>query len=178
MFVNTFFLEIKNLEFCKILFLPLIYLNLFARRNFRESIKLVYFARMYCRKHKDFTRYFWIPSDTVAAVYFPCYVFCIRKYLRSINQAFENGIKLAQLIFTCSKSTIETLEKGKDMFKVNNSNNNSNTGQRCSGVCIVNFEHFASCSTVSIVNFEHVIASWVGPSQTYMMEFLVNYTYG
>ena len=53
------------------------------------------------------------------------------------------------------------------MFKVNHSNNNSNT-----------FEHFTPCSSVSIVNFEHVIASWVGPSQIYMMEFLVNYTYG
>ena len=41
-----------------------------------------------------------------------------------------------QSAFTCSKVTIETLEQGVKMFKVNN---------------------FTSCSSVSIVNFEHVI---------------------
>ena len=49
--------------------------------------------------------------------------------------------KHSQPAFTCSKLTIETLEKGvKNMFKVN--------------------IFFTPFSSVSIVNFEHVIAGW------------------
>ena len=46
-----------------------------------------------------------------------------------------------QLIFTCSKSKIETLEKGVKYFKGNNKNT-----RRRSGVLIVNFDIFHTFS--------------------------------
>ena len=55
-----------------------------------------------------------------------------------------------QLTFTCSKSTIETLEKSMKYVRSR------------SGVFIVNFVHiFTPFSNVSIVNFEQVNVSWV-----------------
>ena len=41
----------------------------------------------------------------------------MKNMLRSAKKAPHS-----KLTFTCSKSTIETLEKGKNMFKVNNKN--------------------------------------------------------
>ena len=46
----------------------------------------------------------------------------------------------------CSKLTIETLERRQ---------------RRCSGVFIVNFEHFTSFSSAPIVDYELVNVSWV-----------------
>ena len=49
-------------------------------------------------------------------------------------------LKLYQLTFTCSKSTIETYEKVWNMFKINNKNTERRQW-RCFGVFTVNFEH-------------------------------------
>ena len=53
-----------------------------------------------------------------------------------------------QLTFTCSTSTIEALEKGVNMFKLNNKNTRTRS-MTFSGVFIVTFEHnFAPYSSV------------------------------
>ena len=51
----------------------------------------------------------------------------------------------SQLTYSCSKSTIETLEKVWSMFKMNNINIRTTllTLRRCSGVFIVNFGHIS-----------------------------------
>ena len=162
MFVNTFYLEIKNLESCKILFLPLIYLNLFARRNFRESIKLVYFARTYCRKQRFYT----VLLDT--QWYGSC---CLFSLLRVLYQK----------IFKMYQSSIwkwgKTSPANIYLLKVNN----RNTGKRykiCSKLTIATT--IATHLDIShlVLEFLLLTLSWVGSSQIYMMEFLVNYTYG
>ena len=61
---------------------------------------------------------------------------------------------------TCSKSTIETLEKGVKYVQ--------SWIQICSNTCvfIVNFEYISHLlSSVSFVDFEQVIVSWVNSSQ-------------
>ena len=55
----------------------------------------------------------------------------------------QSNIKIAQLTFTCSTPTIETLERGLR-----------------SGVFIVNFEHISPFSSVTIANFEQINVSW------------------
>ena len=52
------------------------------------------------------------------------------------------------LTLTCSKSTIETLEKGVNMFKVNN--------KKTSDVFTVIFTYFTLIFCVSIVDFKRV----------------------
>ena len=52
-----------------------------------------------------------------------------------------------QLTFTCSKSPIEAIEKGRNMFKVNNKNTRTT--------------YFTFFSVVSIGDFEQVNVSWV-----------------
>ena len=52
------------------------------------------------------------------------------------------------MAFTCSKLTIETLEQGMSMFKVNN--------WRRSGSFIVNFEHISHVA----LKFEHATVGW------------------
>ena len=65
-------------------------------------------------------------------------------------------MKVTQLTFTWSKSIIETLEKGANIFKVNNKNTDV-----VSSVLIVDFEHISHLfSSVSIVDFEQVNVSW------------------
>ena len=57
---------------------------------------------------------------------------------------------ITQSAFTCSKLTIETLERGDKYVQ--------------SGVVLVSLllQIFTPYSGVSFVNFEHVIADWVG----------------
>ena len=57
------------------------------------------------------------------------------------------------LTLTCSKSTIETLEKGVNMFKVNN--------KKTSDVFTVIFTYFTLIFCVSIVDFKGVNVRWV-----------------
>ena len=56
--------------------------------------------------------------------------------LLSYNLYIYTECPVFQLIFTCSKSTVETLKKGVKYVEVNNKNT--------SGVFIVNFEHVES----------------------------------
>ena len=59
---------------------------------------------------------------------------------------------ISQLTFTCSKSTIETLEKNIwNMLKVNNKTPELHQWRR-SGVFIVNFEHIS----VFIIDFKQI----------------------
>ena len=58
------------------------------------------------------------------------------------GEIFEVGSSWSQQASTCSKLTLETLEQGVNMFKVNKRDART-----------------TSFSRVSIVNFEHVIAS-------------------
>ena len=69
-------------------------------------------------------------------------------------------IATSQLTFTCSKSTIETLEK---CVKYVQSQQNKKTEQRHwrrSGVSVT-FELFTPSYGVSIIDFEQVNVSWV-----------------
>ena len=60
-------------------------------------------------------------------------------------------------IFSCSKSTIETLEKGEQYVQKPTI---ETLEKGVKHAFIVNFEHFTPFSNVSIVSFEQVIVSW------------------
>ena len=66
-----------------------------------------------------------------------------------------------QLTFTCSNSTIKTLEKGVKCSTLT-IKTPERRQWRHSDVFIVNFKHFTPFSRVSIVDFEQVNVSWVG----------------
>ena len=61
----------------------------------------------------------------------------------------------SQLTFTCSKSIIETLEKGVKYVQ----SNNKNTRLR-SDVFVVNLKHISLFSIVPIFDFEQLNVSW------------------
>ena len=67
---------------------------------------------------------------------------------------------LAQLTFTCSKLTIETLEKGVKYIQINNKN--TKTMSLTSFWCFYCklWTYFSSFSSACIVNFEQVNVSW------------------
>ena len=56
---------------------------------------------------------------------------------------------------TCSKLTIETLEKGGKRYEIC-SKLTINTLERLCGDIIVNFEHILHLSSVAIVHYEHI----------------------
>ena len=71
-----------------------------------------------------------------------------------------------QLTFTCSKSTIEKIEKSvtikePEMFLKLKIKRVKWLHWCCYGVCAVNFEHALHFSNVSSIEFEHVNFSWV-----------------
>ena len=69
----------------------------------------------------------------------------------------------SQLTFTCSKSTIETLEKGVKHW-------------RRSAVFIVNFEHISHlCLVFSIVDFEQLNVSWEAVTCGVLVKNLLNF---
>ena len=76
-----------------------------------------------------------------------------------------------QLIFTCSKATIETLGKGVKYFKINNNKDTRTTPF----IFIVNFvmsllltlNVFYTFFSVSIADFEQVNVSWVSGFYTF-----------
>ena len=78
-----------------------------------------------------------------------------------------------QVIFTCSNSTIETLEAGANMFKINNKNprNTSLTSFWCFYWKI--WTYFKYFSSVSTVEFQQVNASWVNYPLTILKLFRI-----
>ena len=81
-----------------------------------------------------------------------------------IFPSFEKELlkQLTQSVFTCSKLTIETLQKRCEICSKLTIKTLVSLLLTLNGVFIVNFEHISHlCSSVSVVNFEHVIAGWV-----------------
>ena len=71
------------------------------------------------------------------------------------------GVVSTQPVITCSKLTIETLEKRCEICSKLRIKPPKQCHWRRFGGIIVNFEHISHlCSSISVVNFEQVNASW------------------
>ena len=83
-----------------------------------------------------------------------------------------NALLASQLIFTCSRSTTETAEKGvKYVQKYINTSKGVKYIRRRSGVSIVNFEHISHLFfTVFIIEFEQINVSWINKHFQYFTE--------
>ena len=111
-----------------------------------------------------------------------------QKWLNTLLNLFVSSKKvIAQPTFTCSKSTIETLKKMWNNFKVNSKNTRTTsfytpwkhqktrtfmmflggTEWRRSDVFIVNF-YFIPFPSISIVDLEQVNVSWEGSHLNYV----------
>ena len=74
-----------------------------------------------------------------------------------------------QLLFTCPKLTIETLEQCVKYVKVNHKDTRT-TPELCSGVSKVNFEHVIAGWDIDQLRYDQLQRRFLEPCQTSLME--------
>ena len=82
----------------------------------------------------------------------------MQTYTKSIQSCVQSCKLLAQQKLTCSKATIETLEKVWNMFKVNNKDTRTTSMTSFSSVSIVKFEQVNVCWEIKFASFLHILA--------------------
>ena len=146
--------------------------------NFLCSLYLLLFSNSFIFYWSNFIFYFifcYCVAESIIFFHICCQVLLLK--IKNMISSLRNSV-LSQQTFTCSKSTIETLEKGvKKKFT-------KKTPELChwlrSGVFIVNFEHISHQNdaidvvlvslllTLNIFHtFEQVNAGWVSSFENY-----------